>query len=138
MRGIAISLGDYAPSFDDMWLTQEKFLEKEKHKLYVNNILKPNTQDTRFIGLQRTNQLENTLYLDQPKVKPHFINISSNLKLPHLCSPESSPTLEVQFFWVIQLVSHTVITPALFYIFSPDARTHLCNLVSDSLVCRTN
>ena len=73
MRGIAISLGDYAPSFDDMWLTQEKFLEKEKHKLYVNNILKPNTQDTRFIGLQRTNQLENTLYLDQPKVKHHFI-----------------------------------------------------------------
>ena len=74
MRGIAISLGDYAPSFDDMWLTQEKFLEKEKHKLYVNNILKPNTQDTRFIGLQRTNQLENTLYLDQPKVESHFIS----------------------------------------------------------------
>ena len=72
VRGIAISLGDYAPSFDDMWLTQEKFLEKEKHKLYVNNILKPNTQDTRFIGLQRTNQLENTLYLDQPKVQKYF------------------------------------------------------------------
>ena len=68
VRGIAVSIGDYAPSFDDMWLSQTKFLEKEQHKLYIKNILKPNTKDTRFIAIQQTNQLENTLYLDQPKV----------------------------------------------------------------------
>ena len=68
VRGIAISIGDYAPSFDDIWLSKSKFEEKEKHKLYTKGILRPNTKDARFIELQKTNQLENTIYLDQPKV----------------------------------------------------------------------
>ena len=64
-----------------MWVTHTKFIEKERHKLYLKGILKPNTKDARFIALQKTNQLENTLYLDQPKVTiahlQKYLNISS-------------------------------------------------------------
>ena len=37
-------------------------------------MLKPNTKDARFIALQKTNQLENTIYLDQPKVSIEISN----------------------------------------------------------------
>ena len=72
VRGIAISIGDFAPSFDDMWLSHSKFMEKEQHTLYTKGILKPNTKDTRFMGIQKTNQLENTIYLDQPRVHIYY------------------------------------------------------------------
>ena len=52
-------------------------MEKEKHKLYTKRILKPNTKDARFIALQKTNQLENTIYLDQPKVSIEISNMFS-------------------------------------------------------------
>ena len=72
VRGIAISIGDFAPSFDDMWLSHSKFIEKEQHKLYTKGILKPNTKDARFIAIQKTNQLENAIYLDQPTVHIYY------------------------------------------------------------------
>ena len=68
VRGISISMGDFAPSFDDMWLSHRKFIGKEERKLYTKGLLKGNLKDTRFIALQKTNQLENTIYVEQPKV----------------------------------------------------------------------
>ena len=60
-----------------MWLNHNKFLKKERQKLHLKGILKANSKDTRFIAIQKTNQLENTLYLDQPKVHGLHIDIDT-------------------------------------------------------------